>query len=142
MSDSGESRPITRAEIVKAEQNALKSAAKSDGAVAVSGGNKYVLSAANRLYDIPDNDSGYFQNDVTVPFYQMVVHSFVDYSSLAANMSYDYNRQKLRFVETGSIPHFIITEESPNLLQVQAIVKYSPQNTVCGKKSLLICMWN
>ena len=117
LSDSGESRPVSRAEIIAAEIKALKNAAKAAGTVAVSGGNGYVLSSADRLYDIPDNDSGYFQNDVTVPFYQMVVHSFVDYTSLAANMSYDYNYQKLRFVETGSIPHFIITENSPNLLQ-------------------------
>lgn len=48
-----------------------------------------------------------------VPFYQMVVHGCVDYSSLAGNLSYNDAYQKLRWVETGSIPHFLITHENP-----------------------------
>ena len=43
----------------------------------------------------------------------MVVHGCVDYSSLAGNLSYNDAYQKLRWVETGSIPHFLITHENP-----------------------------
>lgn len=107
-SDRGEVVDIINSAILKAKQN---------GSVAVTGGNSYVLKNTDRLYEIPDNDSGYYQTDRTVPFYQMVVHGYKSYSSLAANLSYDYKYQKLRFVETGSIPHFIITKNSPNLLQ-------------------------
>lgn len=81
--------------------------------LAVGGGNAYVLPYATRLYDIPDKDSGYYQNSAAVPFYQMVVHGCVDYSSLAGNLSYNDAYQKLRWVETGSIPHFLITHENP-----------------------------
>ena len=84
---------------------------------AVSGGNAYVLSAAERLYDIPDNDSQYYQTDYAVPFYQMVVHGYIDYTSLAGNLSFDYSYQKLRWMETGSIPHFVLTQNSPVLLR-------------------------
>ena len=81
--------------------------------LAVEGGNMYVLPYADRLYEIPDCDSGYYQNTAAVPFYQMVVHGYVEYSSLAGNQSYDDTYQKLRWVETGSIPHFLITHENP-----------------------------
>lgn len=117
LSDNGSADSSDRSEIIAAEQKTLKAALEADGSVAVTGGNSYVWRYADRLYDLPDNDSQYYQTDATVPFYQMLVHGYKDYSSLAANLSYDYNYQKLRFVETGSIPHFILTENSPNLLQ-------------------------
>ena len=117
LSDVGESHETSRAEIVGAIQKAMKTAKDSQGDVAVVDGNNYVWKYANRIYDLPDNDSQYYQTDLTVPFYQMVVHGFKDYSSLAANLSFDYTYQKLRFVETGSIPHFVLTQNSPNLLK-------------------------
>lgn len=74
--------------------------------LAVGGGNAYVLPYATRLYDIPDKDSGYYQNSAAVPFYQMVVHGCVDYSSLAGNLSYNDAYQKLRWVGNGEHPPF------------------------------------
>lgn len=116
LSNTGETVSSDRGEVASAINSAI-SKAKANGSVAVTGGNSYILKNADRLYEIPDNDSGYYQTDRTVPFYQMVIHGYKNYSSLAANLSYDYKYQKLRFVETGSIPHFIITKNSPNLLQ-------------------------
>ena len=117
VADVGKAHPSSRQQIADSISSALSAAAKQNGSSAATGGNKFVCSAANRLYDIPDCDSQYYQTTLSVPFWQLVMHSFVDYSSLAVNLSYDFTYQKLRFVETGSIPHFIITENSPNLLQ-------------------------
>ena len=52
------------------------------GKIAVTGGSSYVLPYASRLSDIPDKDSRYFVNDESVPFFQMVVHGYIDYLSL------------------------------------------------------------
>ena len=117
MSDIGKSHATSRRDMTDSIRNVLEYAKEQNGYVAVTGGNKYVCGAADRLYEIPDSDSQYYQTNLTVPFWQMVMHGFADYSSLAANLSYDFNYQKLKFVETGSIPHFVITENSPNLLQ-------------------------
>lgn len=117
VSDVGESHATSRAQMVESIVGVLESAAEQNGTSAVTGGNKYAAVAADRLYDIPDSDSQYYQTTETVPFWQMVMHGFTDYSSLAINHSYDFTYQKLKAVETGSIPHFVITEKSPNLLQ-------------------------
>lgn len=117
LSDVGKSHATSRKDMADTIRNVLEDAKEQNGYVAVTGGNKYVCGAADRLYEIPDSDSQYYQTNLTVPFWQMVMHGFADYSSLAANLSYDFNYQKLKFVETGSIPHFVITENSPNLLQ-------------------------
>lgn len=103
---------INRSEALKSYRESLKSLKKGKTETAVVGGNSYVLPYADRLYDIPDNDSGYYQNTRTIPFYQMVVHGYTDYSSLAGNRSFDLEYQKLKWIETGSIPHYFVTDAS------------------------------
>lgn len=117
LEDVGKSHMVSRKEMIESIQTVLNSAGSKNGSVAVTGGNKYVCGATDRLYDVPDNDSKYYQTDKSIPFWQMVMHGYADYSSLAINRSYDFTYQKLKAVETGSIPHFVITENSPNLLQ-------------------------
>ena len=106
-----------RYETVAAYTEALKLLQTNQETVSVSGGNAYVLPYADRLYGIPDSDSKYLQNSRSVPFYQMVVHGFVEYTSLAGNRSGNQQIQKLRWIETGSIPHYELTSESPVALR-------------------------
>ncbi len=114
--DLGTEHPSSRGEIIDSVQQVLQNAISQNETTAAVGGNLYVCKIGARLYDIPDNDSGYCQTDYTVPFWQMIMHGAVSYSSLAVNLSYNFKVQKLHYVETGSIPHFILTENSPNLL--------------------------
>lgn len=109
-----EKTELGRSEALKAYKSAL---GKVEASVAVSGGNSYVLPYADRLYDIPDTDSAYYQNTRSIPLYQMVVHSSVNYSSLAANRSCDLQYQKLKWLETGSIPHYFVTEKDATEFQ-------------------------
>ncbi len=113
LSSLGETNATTRAQIIERERAVLEGQEN----VAVSGGGLYTFSFADRLYAIPETDSGYYQCDAAVPFYSMVVHGYKSYSGTAANLSHDYRYQKLQFIETGSLPHFVVTENSPNLLQ-------------------------
>lgn len=112
-----EKEVINRQQIATEYQKVLKKISKSQENVSVFGGNYYVLPYADYIYDIPDSDSGYYQNSQSVPFYQMLLHGFVEYSSVAGNLSENLQFQKLKWIETGSIPYFCITEESPNKLK-------------------------
>ncbi len=79
---------------------------------AVQRGNSYVLSSTDYLYDIPEKGSGYSIFDKEVPFYQMVVHGYIPYSlDTPGNMAVDYNVEKLRWIETGAEPTFLLTQE-------------------------------
>lgn len=108
---------INREQIATEYKKVLEKISKSQENVNVFGGNYYVLPYADHIYDIPDSDSGYYQNSKSVPFYQMLVHGYIKYSSIAGNFSENLQLQKLKWIETGSIPHFCITEESPNKLK-------------------------
>lgn len=108
---------INREQIATEYKKVLEKVSKAQDNVSVFGGNYYVLPYADHIYDIPDSDSDYYQNNQSVPFYQMLVHGYVKYSSVAGNLSENLQFQKLKWIETGSIPHFCITEESPNKLK-------------------------
>ena len=108
---------VNREEAVKYWQSFMADSQKKLGFAAVSGGNAYMLGCADRLLDIPDTDSGCFFTDETIPFYQMVVHGILPYSSGPCNLFYDFEKQKLKWVEYGYMPYFMLTYEKPQLLK-------------------------
>lgn len=102
----------TRTQAMEACMTSLKSAFEQDGTLQVYGGNQYVLPYADSLREIPDRPSGYYYATTAVPFYQMVVSGYVRYTSIAGNMSYDLDYQKLKWIEYGCSPYYVITEEN------------------------------
>ena len=79
---------------------------------AVQRGNAYVLNLSDYLYDLPQSGSNHSIMDEYVPFYQMVVHGYIPYSlDIPGNMSIDYDVEKLKWIESGAEPTFLLTEE-------------------------------
>lgn len=79
---------------------------------AVQRGNAYVLDLTDYLYDLAGKGSSYALLDADIPFYQMVVHGYIPYSlDTPGNMSIDYNTEKLKWIEKGAEPTFLLTQE-------------------------------
>lgn len=114
--DHGKSQATSRTQAQRALEAVLEKAEEQLGSLAVTGGNQYVLPYAALMSQIPDSNSDYYLGDEAVPFYQMVVHGSVDYTSTAGNHTYDLQYQKLKWIETGSLPYFVLTYESPVVL--------------------------
>lgn len=114
--DFNKANPTSRTKAQLAYEKVLQEANKQMEDIAVTGGNQYVLPYATLLNDIPQSNSDYYFADDCVPFYQIVVHGSVAYTSTAGNHSYDLQYQKLKWIETGSVPYFVITYESPVVL--------------------------
>ena len=106
----------TRTDTLKSYTDVLEHCSGYKNGVQVYGGNSYVLPYATSLREIPDNSSGYYFTTDDVPFYQLVVNGYVRYTSIAGNMSYDHDLQKLRWIEYGSMPYYIITKENASEL--------------------------
>lgn len=125
----------TRKQTVEACTAVLKDCRKTDGALQVYGGNQYVLPYATSLREIPDTNSGYYIAEEAVPFYQMVVSGYVRYTSIAGNMTYDLQYQKLRWVEYGCTPYFILSwENAINLVDSDYDRLFSSEYNVWGKQ--------
>ena len=64
------------------------------------------------LYLYPEN-SGYAFTDEDVPFYQMVMHGSVAYTTSGNNYNYNETFENLRYIEYGYLPFYVLTEEPP-----------------------------
>ncbi len=111
------SAAVSRVQTVTLWESVLQQVAASTGTVAATEGNAYCLPYADRLYDVPTTDSGYLFTDESIPFMQMVLHSYIPYSGQPGNLSSDFAGEKLRWVEYGCVPHFEITWERSGLLK-------------------------
>lgn len=80
--------PVTRGETAGYMAKMLSTAREKIGSAAVQGGNAYVLAYADRLFDIPVDCSGHLVYDDSVPFYQIVVHGSIPYTSQPGNLFY------------------------------------------------------
>ena len=102
----------TRAQTVAAIEEAFGKVQDAGVPLQLYGGNQYVLPYADSLREIPDTNSGYYYETVSVPFFQLVVNGYYRYTSVAGNMSYDQSYQKLKWIEYGCLPYYIVTEKS------------------------------
>lgn len=86
--------------------------------IMVNDGNDYSFAYADDMINVPLTDNDYYIVDETVPFYEMLLHGYVDYSGSVINLSDTYDKTDivLNLVETGASPHFMFSyEESSDI---------------------------
>ena len=115
--DYQKNKQTEREQTASAWANMMEQSNAAFGGSAAYGGNLYTLSQASRLYDIPYENSGFAVADCSVPFFQMVVHGSIAYSTTPANLFYDYDYQVLKLLEYGYMPYFELTYEPSNVLK-------------------------
>lgn len=73
----------------------------------IQGGNAYAWSTANHLVNVPTSTSRFSITDEEVPFYQMVIHGYIEYTGSPFNLDdeQDLNMQLLQVIELGMAPH-------------------------------------
>lgn len=84
----------------------------------VSDANAYSWPYAKHVIDVPVASSRFSLTDEEVPFYQMVIHGYLEYAGAALNLADEQNlrKQLLKSVEYGTAPHFLWSgEPTPTL---------------------------
>lgn len=99
---------IDRAQAERIIQQQLDVLADSDLDLLATGGNAYALPYVDQILDVPMSDSGYHITDQSIPFYQMVLHGYVDYAGQPVNLAAraDPRLSMLKAIETGAKPYF------------------------------------
>lgn len=93
-----------------------KSANEDVGSVLADGANAYLLPYVDHITNIPVNSSGFNVVDYDIPFYQMVVHGYVPYSTQAINKSSNSEETFLLALAYGSSLHYdMLYEQSSKL---------------------------
>lgn len=82
----------------------------------ISGGNAYSLPFASIIIDAPESSSAFDFADISVPFYQLVLSGFVDYSYQPLNSNTDPSELFLKSIETGASLHFYFISQNSEYL--------------------------
>nr|WP_208414522.1 DUF5696 domain-containing protein [Paenibacillus castaneae] len=92
----------------------------------IAGGNAYAWPFADHLINVPTSSSGFVIEDEEVPFYQMVIHGYKDYTGNVININdeQDVKKQMLHSIELGTAPHFLWTYKPSSTL------KFTPFDTL------------
>lgn len=93
-----------------------KNANKDVGSVLADGANSYILPYVDHITNIPVNSSGFNVVDYDIPFYQMVVHGYVPYSTQAINKSSNSEETFLLALAYGSSLHYDMLYEHSSRL--------------------------
>jgi len=75
---------------------------KKDVKVMAKGTNSYMLPYVDTIFEISNTSSKFNLADQSVPFYQMVIHGYVEYSGDPINLYGDTRQSFLQAVEAGS----------------------------------------
>lgn len=96
----------------------------ADYKMMLDGGNAYVLKYASDLTNVPMFNSAYTQEDESIPFMQLVLHGYIQYSSTALNLNGQYDDMFLRCIEYGSAPLFTVAADNTELLNKTSMSYY------------------
>ncbi|WP_124100439.1 DUF5696 domain-containing protein [Ruminococcus sp. Marseille-P6503] len=111
VSDFSSKNSSSRNDTMNTIVNGYKSASESVGAILCDGANAYVLPYASQITNVPVYSSGFNLTDYDIPFYQMVIHGYVPYSTKPINASSNTGETFMLALAAGSGMHYDMVYE-------------------------------
>jgi len=115
--DYYEKRAVNREAAMIMRQEKLAELAGSGANILIDTGFIYTAPWADFIINMAIDDQGFGITDVSVPFYQIVLHGLVPYTGRAINLSEDYTKNLLKTIECGAGLYFSFMTEETAVLQ-------------------------
>ena len=115
--DYKERRHVSREESMRMRQQKLDELYRSGTGIMLMSGHAYAAPWADFIVDMALDDQAYGITDVSVPFYQIVLHGLVPYAGRAINLAEDYTKNLLKTIESGAGLYFSFITEDAAILQ-------------------------
>ena len=97
--------------------SAMETLAEAGQTLLGDNANAYVWGSVSELYNVPLASNNYRIIDTEIPFYEMVLHGYMEYAGEAWNLADDYETLLLKSVESGAGVNFKWIYESNSLLK-------------------------
>jgi len=118
--DYNERRHVSREASMIMRQEKLAELSGAGNKILLSTGYVYSAPWANFITDMALDCQGFGITDVSVPFYQIVLHGLVPYTGRAINLAEDYTKNLLKTIEGGAGLYFsFMTEETVELQETK-----------------------
>ncbi|NIK67246.1 DUF5696 domain-containing protein [Paenibacillus sp. BK720] len=79
-------------------------------------GNSYSFGHIDHINGIPRDTNHFYMVDEMVPFMPIALHGSVTYTMAPGNLRNDINAERLKGIEYGAVPAFMLTAESSRML--------------------------
>lgn len=114
----------TRQAVLNLQQTNLKALADSGQNVMINMGNDYALPYADMVTNMNLQGSQYTLLDSFVPFYELAIHGYVNYTGEPLNLAQNLEDELLRSAEYGAGLSFTLMRESAFALQKTLYTEY------------------
>lgn len=110
-------------DVVTAQLASIEGTGKS---IMLNDGNDYSFAYADDIINAPLTGNDYYIVDENVPFYEMLIHGYIDYSGSVINLSdtYDKTDVVLNLIENGASPHFMFTWGNANEIKSTGLNRF------------------
>ena len=100
--------------------------AKTGKNVMINNPNGYAMTYADDIINVPYKGNDFFICDESIPFYQMILHGYVNYGSELLNDENEdhYDELLLHLLETGSSPHFQFTKKEASEMKETGLNRF------------------
>jgi len=122
-SDMKKTDVINREHTKEITEAMLKKTIDADKNIMLNSALGYALAYADDIINAPIGDNNYVYVDHEVPFYEMVIHGYINYAGMPINLSADTSTENniLECIEYGASPHFTLTYEQATEMKYTAL---------------------
>ena len=105
---------------------ALADLSETDKAIMINSGNDYSFAYADDIVNVPLSSNDYYIVDETIPFYEMLIHGYIDYAGSPINLSDSFEEADivLNLIENGAAPHFVFSWKNSNEIKNTALNRF------------------
>lgn len=123
-SDFSRKTPVSRQTMLYNQAAQVKAIQDSGTGVMINMGNDYAIPYADIVTNMDLSGSEYTIIDAKVPFYQLAVHGYVNYTGEALNLTQNEEEEILESAEYGAGLYFTIMRETAFALQKTLYTEY------------------
>lgn len=123
-SDFDEHSPYTRQQALYTQEEKLKEAKGNTAGAMINMGNDYAIPYVDIVTNMDMRGSEYTILDRMIPFYQLAIHGFVNYTGEPLNLTQNGEEELLKSVEYGAGLHFTFMNETAFILQNTNYTQY------------------
>ncbi len=123
-SDFNERHVTSRAAARQAQEDKMKEANEKGLGIMINAGNDYALPYTDFVTNMALHGNSYGIIDYTVPFYQIALHGYKNYSGSSVNLGYEKDQIILESAETAAGLQYTFMEASAKKLQETFYTEY------------------
>lgn len=121
--DYDDDNPVSREQVRAMQEDWLANNGENCGYM-INGGNDYAIPYVDTINNMNYRGTQYLIVDELIPFYQMAIHGYIDYTGKAVNISPDANDAVLQAAAYGGGLSFIFTGSDTEKIQDTSYTQY------------------